>query len=89
VFTSDIGNSLGENWVGVDENALLYEVYNTTKWNYAVDIHKGIKFSYRVPFPEECPFCTDSPPISVRNFKYANNTNITKVSSKIIRLGNL
>jgi hypothetical protein len=55
---------IGENWVGVDENALLYEVYNTTKWNYAVDIHKGIKFSYRVPFPEECPFCTDSPPIS-------------------------
>jgi hypothetical protein len=58
------GKKIGENWVGVDENALLYEVYNTTKWNYAIDLQKEIKFSYLRPFPEHCPFCSENPPIT-------------------------
>ena len=30
---------VGAEWYGVNEEMLLYEVYNTTAWNYAIGIY--------------------------------------------------
>eukprot|EP01119_Soliformovum_irregulare_P019471 TRINITY_DN6172_c0_g1_i3.p1 TRINITY_DN6172_c0_g1~~TRINITY_DN6172_c0_g1_i3.p1 ORF type:complete len:404 (+),score=111.86 TRINITY_DN6172_c0_g1_i3:974-2185(+) len=56
---------IGQDWFGVDEEKLLFEVHPTSSWQYALDvdphhIEKGIDIVH-AGVNVDCPFCPETP----------------------------